>query len=201
MEFKRIGAAAAIAALVMFPLAACGSTPAPSVTTVTATTPTYPTYSSPCPLGDGFDRCIDTRRAERQAADAAKQTPAAAPPQAKSSGLPWWAWMVIVPGGAIGLLVLGFKVLEWNDDRTIARAEARVDELDARAAQRASRVLDYDEWDDEEDAEDELPEEDIAFLHRVTDPTPSAPAQPTQPTQPASGGSLLSSLRQQRGAR
>lgn len=189
MEFKKLGAAVAAAALVMFPLAACGSANAPVVTTVTAT----PTTLSPgfqksyC----GINSATKDACAKHDADVLRRQT--TAQQQVKSSGLPWWSWLLIVPGGAIGLLVLGLKVLEWNDDRTIARAEARVDELDARAAQRASRVLDYDEWDDEEDAEDELPEEDVAFLHRVTGPTPSAPV-PSAP--PASGG-LLSSLRQQ----
>lgn len=190
MILKRIGAAAAVAVGVTFPLAACGSSPAPSVTTVT--TPTYPTYSSPCPLGDGFDRCIDTRRAERQAADAARPSarPSSNPAQSKhdGGGLPWWSWLLIVPGGLVGLLVLGFKVMEWNDDRTISRANARVAELESRPR----AVLDYDTWDDEED-EDDLDEEDIEFLRKATEPAPSAPAQPAPPA----AGNLLSSLRQQ----
>lgn len=195
MKLKAFSVAAGVAVGVAFPLVACGSSPAPTVTTVTATTPTYPTYSSPCPLGDGFDRCIDTRRAERQAADAARPSarPSSNPAQSKhdGGGLPWWSWLLIVPGGLVALLVLGFKVMEWNDDRTIARAEARVDELDARAARRASRVLDYDDFEDD-DENDDLGEEDVAFLHRVTDPAPSAPAAPVQPA----AGNLLSSLRQ-----
>lgn len=194
MILKRIGATAAVAVGVTFPLAACGSSPAPVVTTVTATTPTYPTYSSPCPLGDGFDRCIDTRRAERQAADAARPSarPSSNPAQSKhdGGGLPWWSWLLIVPAAGIGVLAFGFKVMEWNDERTVRRAEARVDELDARPRP----VVDYDDYEDD-DEDDELGAEDMDFLHRATDPTPSAPAQPVQP---ASGG-LLSSLRQQGG--
>ncbi|SLI41324.1 Uncharacterised protein [Mycobacteroides abscessus subsp. massiliense] len=199
MNIKRFGATVAVAIGVSLPLAACGSSPAPSVTTVTATTPTYPTYSSPCPLGDGFDRCIDTRRAERQAADAARPSarPSSNPAQSKhdGGGLPWWAWMVIVPAGLVAALVLGFKVMEWNDEQRVRRAEARVAELDAREARRASRVHDYpDDYEDDED--DELDEDDMAFLHRATDPAPSAPAAPVQPA----AGNLLSSLRQQGGA-
>ncbi|SHO82633.1 hypothetical protein [Mycobacteroides abscessus] len=196
MEFKRIGAALAVAVGVAFPLAACGSRPAPSVTTVT--TPTYPTYSSPCPLGDGFDRCIDTRRAERQAADAARPSarPSSNPAQSKhdGGGLPWWAWALILPGGAIGLLVLGFKALAWNDERTISRAQTRVAELESRPRP----VVDYDDYEDDDDdyedddEDDELDEEDMSFLHRVTDPAP-APA----PSAPPAAGNLLSSLRQQ----
>ncbi|SHX81860.1 hypothetical protein [Mycobacteroides abscessus] len=191
MNAKMIGASLATAALVAFPLAACGSSPAPTVTTVTTTATTL----APCPpVNDpGWEACFDAHRAQREH-DAAAKTPTAAPPQAKSSGLPWWSWLLIVPAAGIGLLVLGFKSMEWNDERTIRRAEARVDELDARAEARRTRVLDYDDYeDDEEDDEDELPADDIEFLHRVTDPAPSTSAQPTQP---AAGG-LLSSLRQQ----
>ncbi|MBN7315101.1 hypothetical protein I3U70_27330, partial [Mycobacteroides abscessus subsp. abscessus] len=68
--------------------------------------------------------------------------------------------------------------------------------LDARAARRATRVLDYDDYEDNEDDElDELPEDDMDFLRKATDPAPvPAPSAP-----PASGGNLLSSLRQQGG--
>ncbi|OHU35726.1 hypothetical protein BKG80_23530 [Mycobacteroides chelonae] len=198
MSIKRIGATVAVASALAFPLAACGSSSAPVMTTVTATTtPTYPTYSSPCPLGDGFDRCMDTRRAERQAADAerpsARASSSSNPAQSKhdDSGLPWWAWTLIVPTGLIVLAVLGFKLMEANDERAISRAQARVAELDARPRP----VVDYDDYEDDEDDElDELPAEDMAFLHRVTDPAPA----PAQPAPPASGG-LLSSLRQQGG--
>ncbi|SHP92572.1 hypothetical protein [Mycobacteroides abscessus] len=195
MSIKRFGATVAVAIGVSLPLSACGSdATAPTVTTVTATTPTYPTYSSPCPLGDGFDRCIDTRRAERQAADAARPSarPSSNPAQSKhdGGGLPWWSWLLIVPAAGIGLLVLGFQALAWNDERTISRAQARVDELDARPRP----VVDYDDYEDD-DEDDELDEDDMSFLDRVTDPTPSAPAAPVQPA----AGNLLSSLRQQGG--
>ncbi|OHU38281.1 hypothetical protein BKG80_10875 [Mycobacteroides chelonae] len=198
MSIKRIGATVVVAGALAFPLAACGSSGAPVVTTVTATTtPTYPTYSSPCPLGDGFDRCMDTRRAERQAADAerpsARASSSSNPAQSKhdDSGLPWWAWTLIVPAGLIGVLVLAYKLAEANDERTISRARARVDELESRPRP----VLDYDTWDDEDDDDDGLDEEDMSFLDKVTDPAPSAPAAPAPPA----SGSLLSSLRQQGG--
>lgn len=184
MTIRRIGAAVVVAALVSFPLVACGSGPAPTVTTVTAT----PTTSlAPCPpVGDpAWERCFDAHRAQR---DAAKQAPAT-PTTTKhdGGGLPWWSWLLIVPAGLIALAVLGFKLVEANDDRTISRAQARVDALDARPRP----VLDYDDYEDD-DEDDELDDEDMAFLHRVTDPAPA----PATPAPPASG-SLLSSLRQQ----
>lgn len=193
MELKQIGAAVVVAGALAFPLAACGSgssTPAPTVTVTSAPTTLSPGFrDSYCNINSA------TREACRQSdSTAAKRAATAQAPRSQDSGLPWWSWVLIVPAAGIGVLVLGFKALEWNDDRTIARAEARVDELDARAAARASRVLDYDEWEADDEEDDELPEEDIEFLHRVTDPAPSTPAAPAAP--PAGGG-LLSSLRQQ----
>ncbi|QSN22136.1 hypothetical protein I3U41_05870 [Mycobacteroides abscessus subsp. abscessus] len=181
MNLKKFGVAVAAASLVMFPLAACGSSPAPVVTTVTAT----PSLAPCPPVNDpGWERCFDDHRAQRDAA--AKQPPTATPAPHQNSGLPWWAWTLIVPGGLAAALVLGFKVLEWNDERTISRAQARVDELDARPRP----VVDYDDYED-----DDLDEDDMSFLHQVTDPAPSAPAAPVQPA----AGNLLSSLRQQGG--
>lgn len=196
MELKRIGASLAIATLVSLPLAACGSAAAPVVTTVTTTTPTYPTYSSPCPLGDGFDRCMDTRRAERQAADAARSSARASsnPAQSKhdDGGLPWWAWLLIVPVGLVAMGALAIKLMEANDERTIARANARVDELDARHRTRFGDDDDDEDVEDYPDDDDELDEEDMAFLRKATEPV----AAPVTPAPPAGGG-LLSSLRQQ----
>ncbi|MDM3948242.1 hypothetical protein [Mycobacteroides abscessus] len=190
MNLKKLGVAVATAAMVSLPLAACGSSTAPVVTTVTAT----PSLAPCPPVNDpGWERCFDDHRAQRERDAAAKQQQqSSAPAKSTSSGLPWWSWLLIVPGGLVALLVLGFKALEWNDDRTIARANDRVDELDARVAARASRVHDYpDDFEDDEDDElDELPEEDMDFLDKVTDPAPA-------PSAPPAGGGLLSSLRQQ----
>lgn len=178
MSIKRIGATAAVAIGVAVPLAACGNSPAPVATTVTATT----TALAPCPpVGDpAWEKCFDAHRAQRERDAAAKQP--SAPAKSTSSGLPWWAWTLIVPAGLVGVLVLAIKVMEANDDRTIARANARVAELDARPRP----VVDYDDYEDDEE-DDELDEEDMSFLHQVTDPAPAPPA----------GGGLLSSLRQQ----
>ncbi|MBV6362760.1 hypothetical protein HZD78_22705 [Mycobacteroides chelonae] len=191
MELKRIGAAVMLAVGVALPLAACGSSSAPTVTTVTATT----TALAPCPpVGDpAWERCFDDHRAQRER-DAAKQTPAAAPAKSTSSGLPWWSWLLIVPVGLVAVGVLGIKLAEANDERTISRAQARVAELDARHRP----VVDYDDYDDyeDDDEDDELDEDDMDFLHKVTDPAPSSPAQPASPA----AGNLLSSLRQQGGA-
>lgn len=67
----------------------------------------------------------------------------------------------------------------------------------SRLERHVNSMVDYpvDDFDDDELDEDELPEEDMSFLHRVTDPAPA----PVAPAPPASGGSLLSSLRQQGG--
>ncbi|MBE5451218.1 Uncharacterised protein [Mycobacteroides abscessus subsp. abscessus] len=188
MNAKMIGAVTVVAGALALPLAACGSsTPAPVVTTVTATT----TALAPCPpVSDpGWEKCFDAHSQQRR--DAAKQTTAAAPTQPKSSGLPWWAWALIVPAALVAVGVIGIKLAEANDERTISHANARVAELDARPRP----VLDYDDYedDDEDDDLDELPEEDMSFLHRVTDPAPT----PAQPAPPASGGNLLSALWQQ----
>lgn len=189
MEFKRIGAAALTAGFVMFPLAACGSS-TPVVTTVTAT-PTTPMHPALQKIQDDADRrWAESHPGQDVNAHRAAERAAASQPARQDDGLPWWTWLLIVPGGLVALLVLGFKVMEWNDEQRVRRAEARVAELDARA----SRVLDYPDDDDEED--DELPEDDIEFLDKVTDPTPSALAAPVQPA----AGNLLSSLRQQGGA-
>lgn len=193
MSINRFGAALAVAGALAFPLAACGSgssTPAPTVTVTSAPTTLSPGFrDSYCNINSATKTAC-----EQHDAAVKQQQYAAAHPKPKDDGLPWWAWLLIVPAASVGLLVLGFKVMEWNDEQTVRRAEARVDELDARAARRASRVLDYDEWE-ADDEDDELPEDDIEFLRQATDPAPSAPAQPAQP---AAVG-LLSSLRQQGG--
>ncbi|SKP38481.1 hypothetical protein [Mycobacteroides abscessus] len=101
---------------------------------------------------------------------------------------------------AFGLsVVVALGAGVWSLDSDGVKADVR--ELrEARASIREVRsdtdddreVLDYDDYDDYED-DDALPEEDIEFLRKVTDPAPSAPAQPAPPA----GGGLLSSLRQQ----
>ncbi|SLJ13388.1 hypothetical protein [Mycobacteroides abscessus] len=183
MNAKMIGATLTVAVSVMFPLSACGSSTPPAPTATVAPTPTT--------LSSGFrDSYCNINSSTRKACE--QYDAEAAKPQAQSthqdSGLPWWAWLLIVPAGLVALLVLGIKLAEANDERTISRAQARVAELESRPRP----VLDYDDYEDDED-DDELPAEDMDFLHRVTDPTPSAPAAPAPP---AVGG-LLSSLRQQ----
>ncbi|MBV0918216.1 hypothetical protein KC238_13245 [Mycobacteroides chelonae] len=188
MNFKQIGAAVAVASALILPLAACGNSNTPVVTTVTATT-----TLAPCPpVGDpAWEKCFDAHRAQREHDAAAAKQQTSAPAKSTSSGLPWWAWTLIVPLGLVALLVLGIKLAEANDERTISHANARVAELDARPRP----IVDYDDYEDDDEA-DELDEADMSFLQRATDPAPSAPAAPVPP---ASGGNLLSSLRQQRG--
>lgn len=194
MSIKRIGATLAVAGALALPLAACGSTPAPTVITVTPTTPMHPALQK---IQDDADRrWSESHPGQDVNVHRAAERAAASQPARQDDGLPWWSWLLIVPAAGIGVLVLGFKVMEWNDERQVQQAEARVDELDARAARRASRVLDYDDFEDEDDEDDELGAEDIELLHRVTEPAPSSPAQPAPPA----AGSLLSSLRQQGGA-
>lgn len=189
MKLKTFSAAAVTAGFVAFPLVACGSSPAPSVTTVTAT---------PTTLSPGFQKSYcDINSATKDAcakhdADVLRRQ-TTAQQQSKSSGLPWWSWLLIVPAGLALFAFLAIKLMDANDEQTIARANARVDELDARPRP----VVDYDDYENDDEDDAALPEEDIEFLHRVTDPTPSAPVQPAPP---AGGGSLLSSLRQQGGA-
>ncbi|WP_255785760.1 hypothetical protein [Mycobacteroides abscessus] len=196
MKLKTFGAAAVSAGFVAFPLVACGSgapttTAAPTVT-ATATAPSS-TSSSSCTITNGYENWEACWRAEqRQHPTATATSPAsAAPAHPKSSGIPWWAWALIVPAGLAVLLVLGIKLMEANDERTVARAWQKVDALDAR---HRARFGDDDGVEDYPEDDDELDDEDMDFLHRVTDPAPAAPAAP-----PASGGNLLSSLRQQGG--
>ncbi|MBV0917234.1 hypothetical protein KC238_08185 [Mycobacteroides chelonae] len=192
MTIKRIGAVTVVAVGVAFPLAACGSSTPPAPVATTSIKPLSPDFrKSYCGINSS------TRTAcEQQDALVEQQQYAAAHPKPKDDGLPWWAWLLIVPAALVALAVLGFKLSELNDERRVAKAWAKVDELDARAARRATRFGDDDYEEDEDDEDDELDEADMAFLHRVTD---SAPA-PVHPAPPAAGGSLLSSLRNQGGA-
>lgn len=194
MSIKRIGAVTVVAGALALPLAACGSsTPAPVVTTVTAT-PSTTMHPALQKIQDDADRrWSESHPGQDVNAHRAAERAAAQQPKSKSSGLPWWSWVLIVPTALVVVGVLAIKLMEANDERTIARANARVDELDAR---HRTRVLDYDEWMDEDDDElDELPEDDMEFLHRATDPAPA----PVAPAPPAAGN-LLSSLRNQGGA-
>ncbi|MBN7311789.1 hypothetical protein [Mycobacteroides abscessus] len=185
MSIKTFGASLATASLVMFPLAACGSAAPTPVVTVTAT-PSTTMHPALQRVEDDADRRWSEShpgqdvRVHRAAERAAAQ-------QSKSSGLPWWAWALIVPAGLAVLLVLGIKLMEANDERRVARAWRKVDELDAR---HRARFGDDDDVEDYPDDDDELPEDDMEFLHRVTEPAPAQPA-------PPASGSLLSSLRQQ----
>lgn len=202
MEIKRIGAVTALAGFVMFPLAACGSSTAPTAPTATtvtamATAPSS-TSSSSCTISNGYANWESCWKAEQRQhpTTTPAATPTAAPaPAHQNGGLPWWAWVLIVPVVLIALAVLGFKLAEANDERRVARAWAKVDELDARHRARFGDDADDDDVEDYPDEDDELDEEDMDFLHKVTDPVP-APA----PSAPLASGNLLSSLRNQGGA-
>lgn len=188
MTIKRIGAVTVVAVALAFPLAACGSSPAPA-----------PVAAPECEkwTAENWTRCADQRSDDlRNHRITPGAEPAAAQqPKSKDSGLPWWAWLLIVPAGLVGLLVLWVKLSELNDERRVARAWQKVDELDARHRARFGDDADDDDVEDyPENDDDELPENDMEFLRKATDPAP-APA----PSAPPAGGNLLSSLRQQGG--
>lgn len=193
MSIKRIGAVTVVAGALVFPLAACGSS-TPVVTTVTAT-PSTTMHPALQKIEDDADRrWSESHPGQDVNAHRAAERAAAQQPKSKSSGLPWWSWLLIVPSAGIGLLVLWVKLSEMNDERRVAKAWQKVDELDARAARRATRVLDYDDYEDDDELDDDkLDEADMSFLQRATHPAPSAPAAPVPPA----AGNLLSALRQQ----
>jgi hypothetical protein len=178
MSIKRFGATVAVAGALALPLAACGSSSAPA--------PTVAVTSAPTTLSPGFRDSYcninsSTKDACRQSDSTARQQQA---PASTSTGIPWWAWVLIALGGSVGALIAGVKLMEWNDDRAPARASARLAELEARYPDRDDDVEDYPEDYDDEDFEE--------------DEDPRAPVQaPAFPPPPAGGGSLLSSLRQQ----
>ncbi|SKU64789.1 Uncharacterised protein [Mycobacteroides abscessus subsp. massiliense] len=188
MSIKRIGATLAVAGALALPLAACGSTPAPTVITVTPTTPMHPALQK---IQDDADRrWSESHPGQDVNAHRAAERAAAQQPKSKSSGLPWWAWILIVPVGLVAALLLAAKVWDGLADRDIERASARLAELEARYPDRDDDddVEDYPEdYDDELDGEDEYPR---AAVESVQAPAPVPPA----------AGNLLSSLRQQGGA-
>lgn len=195
MKLKTFGVAAVSAGFVMFPLAACGSSTPPPVVTVTAT-PSTTMHPALQKIQDDADRrWSESHPGQDVNAHRAAERAAAQQPKSKSSGLPWWAWTLIVPVGIVAALVVGLKLMEANDERRVARAWAKVDELDARHRARFGDDDDDDDVEDYPEDDDELDDEDMDFLHRATDPAPA----PAAPAPPASGG-LLSSLRQQGGA-
>lgn len=192
MNVKMISAAVAVAGALVFPLAACASSTPPAPVATTTFKPLSPDFQkSYCGINSSTKTACEQHDTAVQ-----QQQYAAAHPTPKDDGLPWWAWLLIVPVGLAVLAFLAIKVMEWNDERRVAKAWAKVDELDARAARRATRVLDYDDYEegDEDDELDELPEDDMEFLRKATDPAPA----PATPAAPAAGG-LLSSLRNQGG--
>lgn len=186
MSIKRIGAAVVVAGALAFPLAACGSS-----------TPTAPVTATAAPecekwTAENWTRCADQRSDDLRNHRITPGAEGAAAPQPKHqhSGLPWWSWLLIVPAGLIGLLILGIKLSELNDEQRVRRAEAKVAELEARYPDRFGDDDDVEDYPEDDD--DELDDEDMSFLQKATDPVHA----PAQPAPPASGG-LLSSLRQQ----
>lgn len=200
MNAKMIGAVTVVAGALALPLVACGSSTPTASTATTVTTATAPssTSSSSCTITNGYANWESCWKAEqRQHPTTTTATPTAAPaPAHQNGGLPWWAWLLIVPAGLIGALALWVKLSELNDEQRVRRAEAKVAELEARYPDRFGDD-DDDVEDYPEDFDDELDEADMEFLRKATDPAPSASVQPAPP---AGGGNLLSSLRNQGGA-
>lgn len=189
MKIKQIGAVTVVAVGVALPLTACGSSTPPAPVATTSIKPLSPDFrKSYCGINSS------TRTAcEQQDALVEQQQYAAAHPKPKDDGLPWWAWLLIVPVGLVAALVLAIKLMEANDERRVAKAWAKVDELDAR---HRTRFGDNDDVEDYPDAEDDELDEDESFEYpAATDPAPA----PVAPAPPAAGN-LLSSLRNRGGA-
>lgn len=162
MTLKRIGAAVGIVAVLVLPLAACGSS-APTVTTVTATPTTL--SLTPCPpVSDpAWESCVDSHRAqqERDAADRQKQA-AAAKPAPQGGGIPWWCWVLGTIIGIGGLLWWGTALDDGSTARAALRAARDDDDDDEGSSHsdiptprnaREKEVLDA--WIDREDAREQ----------------------------------------------
>ncbi|SLH96912.1 Uncharacterised protein [Mycobacteroides abscessus subsp. abscessus] len=175
MKIKMIGAAVGVAAVLVFPVAACGSGTPPAVT-VTATPST--TYSSaPCPpiTDPTWEACVDSHRAQRSAESSRSiSASATAAAQAQHSnqagGIPWWVWVLGTIAAIAGLVWWGTTL----DDGT-----------------HSSRYVDDDDDDDDED------EEVLIYpaipVDPVSEPIPY-PEEPIAPVQPASSASLMDRL-------
>lgn len=174
MTIKAFGAAVGIAALVTFPLTACGSS-TPTVTTVTAT-PTTALSLAPCPpVNDpAWESCVDAHRAQRERDAAERQKQAAVKPTPQGHGIPWWVWLVGTIAAIGGLLWWGTTLDGGSSART-----ARDDDDD-------------DDWDDDEDDDDVLTYPSIPTTP-VAEPIPY-PEPPSVHGQPASSGSLMDML-------
>ncbi|WP_133176297.1 hypothetical protein [Mycobacteroides abscessus] len=148
---------------------------------MTSTTPMHPALQK---IQDDADRRWSEAhpgqdvRVHRALEEQAKSHPAPS-----KSGLPWWAWILIVPAGLVGLGWLVIKFL----DADVERAHARVAELKAR----------YDDDDDDWDDDDDEPLLTYPSITPVAaepipypEPTPSTPAAPA----PSGGSSLMDRL-------
>ncbi|RIU33915.1 hypothetical protein [Mycobacteroides abscessus] len=194
MNVKHIGAAVGVTAVLALPLAACGSTPPPAVTVTAASTTTY--SSAPCPLitDPGWEACVDSHRAQRSAessrsASASASASAAQAQRHQSSGIPAWAWFLIVPGLVILVLIvitIGGAFWEANETprHAVRRDGAVWDEL-----RRIEAVIDDDDDDEPE-----------SLLTYPAIPTPHAPEvvpypeSPSAPVAPAPSASLMDRL-------
>lgn len=126
MTLKRIGAAVGIAAVLVLPLTACGSSTPTTRVTVTAT-PTTTLSLAPCPpVNDpAWESCLNSHRAQRERDAAERQKQAAVKPAPQGGGIPWWVW--------VGGTIIGLGLLLWwgttLDDGSSTRA-ARDDDDD-----------------------------------------------------------------------
>lgn len=198
MNAKMIGAAVGVAAVLALPLAACGSSTPPAVT-VTATPTTY--SSAPCPpiTDPGWEACVDANRARRSAESSrsasASAMAAAQAQRHQSSGLPTWAWLLIVPGLVILVLIvitIGGAVWEANETprHAVRRDGAVWDEI-----RRIEAVID----DEDESENDDEPEPLLTYPAIPTSPAPEPipypePSSASAAPAPSGGSSLMDRL-------
>lgn len=198
MNVKTFGAAVGMSAVLALPLAACGSTPPPAVT-VTAT-PSTAYSSAPCPpiTDPGWEACVDSHRAQRSAESSrsasASAMAAAQAQRHQSSGLPTWAWLLIVPGLVVlALVVITMIGAFWESNETPRHAVRRDSDSGDELRRIEAEIAAAEAMPDDDEPEPLLTYPSITPVAAepipYPEPTPSAPAAPAP-----SGGSLMDRL-------
>lgn len=197
MRIKTISAAVGVAAVLALPLAACGSSTPPAVT-VTATPTTY--SSAPCPpiTDPGWEACVDANRARRSAessrVSSASAVAAAQAQRHQPSGIPAWAWFLIVPGLVIlALVVITMVGAFWESNETPRHAVRRDSDTGDELRRIEAEVAAAEAMPDDDDA----PVLTYPAIPTVTAPEVVPYPEPSSdvPVAPApSGGSLMERL-------